>query len=301
MVSLVIISGRSGSGKSTALNLLEDMDYYCIDNLPVSLISSLIQRLHQTKTVSRVAVSIDARNIADDLANFDEVIKTIDPNKRQIVYLDAASPTLVKRFSETRRKHPLSNNERDLRAALEYETELLDNIASQADLTIDTTRLTIHELRDLIRSRITGKAKGLALLFQSFAFKNGVPVDADIVFDVRCLPNPHWEEKLKHLNGLDGPVREFLAKHSEVTDMMHDIQTFLERWLPKFEENSRSYVTVAIGCTGGQHRSVYLSDKLYLTFSQNMNNVQVRHRELGQSSGQPPSAPSSESSADLAS
>lgn len=283
MVSLVIISGRSGSGKSTALNLLEDMGYYCIDNLPVSLISSLIQRLDQTQTVSRVAVSIDARNIADDLANFDEVIKTLDPDNLQIAYLDAESPTLVKRFSETRRKHPLSNNERDLLAALEYETELLDNIAAQADLTIDTTRLTIHELRDLVRSRISGKVKGLALLFQSFAFKNGVPVDADIVFDVRCLPNPHWETKLKHLNGLDLPVREFLEGHTEVSDMMGDIQTFLERWLPKFEENSRSYVTVAIGCTGGQHRSVYLSDKLFLTFSQNWSNVQVRHREFGHS------------------
>ena len=285
MVSLVIISGRSGSGKSTALNLLEDIGYYCIDNLQVSLISLLIQRLEQAQTVSRVAVSIDARNIADDLANFSEVVKTLDPDNLQIVYLDAASPTLVKRFSETRRKHPLSNTERNLRAALEYETELLDDIASLADLTIDTTSLTIHELRDLVRSRITGNAQGLALLFQSFAFKNGVPVDADMVFDVRCLPNPHWVEDLKPLSGLDAPVRAFLGDQAEVTDMMHDIQTFLERWLPKFEQNSRSYVTVAIGCTGGQHRSVYLSDKLFLTFSKNWHNVQVQHRELGKSSG----------------
>lgn len=281
MVSLVIISGRSGSGKSTALHVLEDMGYYCIDNLPVSLIFSLIQRLRKTKNVSRVAVSIDARNIADDLANFSEVVAGLDPDNTQIVYLDSASPTLVKRFSETRRKHPLSNSERDLKAALEYEKELLDTIASMADLTIDTTTLTIHELRDLVRSRITGVRQGLALLFQSFGFKNGVPVDADYVFDVRCLPNPHWVPNLRASTGLDEPVREFLEEHTEVATMQADIEHFLSRWLPRFEENSRSYLTVAIGCTGGQHRSVYLADKLYLAFKENWQNVQVRHRELG--------------------
>jgi len=285
MVSLVIISGRSGSGKSTALHVLEDMGFYCIDNLPVSLINSLIQRLNQTQTVSRVAVSIDARNIADDLANFAEAVESLDADNLQIVYLDAASPCLVKRFSETRRKHPLSTSERDLRAALEYETELLDGIASGADLTIDTTSLTIHELRDLVRSRITGNRQDLALLFQSFAFKNGVPVDADMVFDVRCLPNPHWVPSLRQLTGLDLPVRTFLEAQSEVGDMLADIQSFLERWLPKFEQNGRSYVTVAIGCTGGQHRSVYLTDKLYLVFSEAWSNVQVRHRELSGATG----------------
>lgn len=280
MVSLVIISGRSGSGKSTALHVLEDMGYYCIDNLPVSLVEALVDRLQQPETADRVAVSIDARNIADDLAKFGETISRLNANQLQIVYLDAASPTLVKRFSETRRKHPLSNENRDLKAALEYETELLDNIASQADLTIDTTTLTLHELRDLVRSRVTGNRHGLALLFQSFGFKNGVPVDADMVFDVRCLPNPHWVANLRSLTGLDVPVREFLESHQEVLDMQADISRFLDSWLPKFEENSRSYVTVAIGCTGGQHRSVFLSDKLYLEFCDKWDNVQVRHREL---------------------
>lgn len=285
MISLVIISGRSGSGKSTALHVLEDMGYYCIDNLPVSLIDSLIQRLTQTQSVSKVAVSIDARNIADDLANFGEVIAGLDPDNIRIVYLDAASPTLVKRFSETRRKHPLSNEDRDLRAALEYETDLLDDIASMSDLTIDTTSLTIHELRDLVRSRVTGTQQGLALLFQSFAFKNGVPVDADFVFDVRCLPNPHWVPTLRQLTGLDAPVRAFLEEHTEVTDMQADIHQFLSRWLGSFVENSRSYVTVAIGCTGGQHRSVFLADKLYLGFKDSWDNVQVRHRELSRLPG----------------
>jgi UPF0042 nucleotide-binding protein len=199
----------------------------------------------------------------------------------QIVFLDAASPTLVKRFSETRRKHPLSNSKRDLKAALEYETELLDAIASMSDLTINTTGLTIHELRDLVRSRIAGSRQGLALLFQSFAFKSGVPVDADYVFDVRCLPNPHWVPNLRALTGLDAPVRAFLEESPDVTNMQADIEQFLKRWLPKFEENSRSYVTVAIGCTGGQHRSVFLADKLHRTFAKDWQNVQVRHRELG--------------------
>jgi UPF0042 nucleotide-binding protein len=282
MVSLVIISGRSGSGKSTALHVLAAMGYYCIDNLPVSLIFSLIQRLEKTQHVNRVAISIDARNIADDLASFGSVVAGLNPDNTQIVYLDAASPTLVKRFSETRRKHPLSSSERDLKAAIDHEAELLDTIASMADLTIDTTNLTIHDLRDLVRNRITGSRQGLALLFQSFAFKSGVPVDADYVFDVRCLPNPHWVPNLRALTGLDTDVQAFLEGHNEVVNMYEDIENFLRRWLPKFEENSRSYVTVAIGCTGGQHRSVYLAHKLQLNFAEDWQNVQVRHREISQ-------------------
>lgn len=281
MISLVIISGRSGSGKSTALHVLEDMGYYCIDNLPVSLITSLTQQLKDNKSIDRVAVSIDARNIADDLANFGAIISGLETKQIQIVYLDAASPSLVKRFSETRRKHPLTNSNRDLKAALELETEMLDNIASRADLTIDTTSLTIHELRDMVRTRVTGSKHDLALLFQSFAFKNGVPVDADMVFDARCLPNPHWVSSLRNYTGLDEPVQKFLFEHQEVAEMQSDIATYLNRWLPKFEENSRSYVTVAIGCTGGQHRSVFLSDQLYMAFKDRWSNVQVRHRELG--------------------
>ncbi len=283
MISLVILSGRSGSGKSTALHVLEDMGFYCIDNLPVSLLEPLLTRLMQSGSVNKVSLSIDARNIADDLAMFDDAIQNLDRSKidLKIVYLDSASPTLVKRFSETRRKHPLSNADRDLREALEYETELLDPISSIADLNIDTTTLTIHELRDLIRSRITGTRQGLALLFLSFAFKNGVPVDADMVFDVRCLPNPHWVPTLRTQTGLDEPVATFLSGHEEVMDMLGDIGGYLSNWLPKFEENNRSYLTVAIGCTGGQHRSVFISEKLFEKFKSQWSNVQVKHRELG--------------------
>lgn len=283
MIVLVIISGRSGSGKSTALHVLEDMGFYCIDNLPVSLLPPLVDRLADNQQAQKISVSIDARNIATDLANFPAIMEKINSEavKTQIVYLDAASPSLVKRFSETRRKHPLTSAERNLKEALEFETELLDPISSMAALSIDTTTTTIHELRDLIRSRVAGTSHEFALLFESFAFKNGVPVDADLVFDVRCLPNPHWKPSLQAMTGLDAPVVEFLAGHDEVEDMFRDIKDYLETWLPRFEANNRSYMTVAIGCTGGQHRSVYIAQKLHHWFSPHWKNVQVRHREMG--------------------
>ena len=282
MISLIIISGRSGSGKSTALHVLEDMGYYCIDNLPVGLLPPLIERISTSQQVQRVSVSIDARNLATDLQTFPEMMDQIDPGlvNTRIVYLDSASPALVKRFSETRRKHPLTSDQRDLKEALELETRLLDPISSMADLSIDTTSLTIHELRDLVKTRIAGTNLEFALLFQSFAYKNGVPVDADLVFDVRCLPNPHWKPNLRNHSGLDEPVRAFLESHADVEEMFQSIKDYLETWLPKFEANNRSYMTVAIGCTGGQHRSVYMCARLHNWFSNRWNNVQVRHREL---------------------
>ncbi|MFT7688782.1 MAG: UPF0042 nucleotide-binding protein [Candidatus Azotimanducaceae bacterium] len=281
MISLIILSGRSGSGKSTALHVLEDLGYYCIDNLPASLLKPLITRLSTNNKLTKVSVSIDARNIAEDLANFPQEIENLKDVDLQIVYLDSNSPTLVKRFSETRRKHPLSNKDVDLRAALELETVLLDSISDIADLTIDTTDLTIHELRDLISTRITGDKQGLALLFLSFGFKNGVPVDVDLVFDIRCLPNPHWVTSLRALTGLDSPVQEFLGGHQDVEEMYQDIQSYLEKWLPKFVDTNRSYMTIGIGCTGGQHRSVYMTERLFNGFREKYENIQVRHRELG--------------------
>ncbi|MFT5794909.1 MAG: UPF0042 nucleotide-binding protein [Candidatus Azotimanducaceae bacterium] len=287
MISLIIISGRSGSGKSTALHVLEDMGYYCIDNLPVSLLEQLMLRLARDNQDLNVAVSIDARNIAADLMLFPDIMETIDPKavSTKIVYLDAASPALVRRFSETRRKHPLSGKALDLREALDLETHLLDPISAMADLAIDTTSLTIHELRDLVRHRVTGNRHEFALLFLSFAYKNGVPVDADLVFDVRCLPNPHWITGLRSQTGLDQPVQAFLESHTEVVSMFSDIRGFLDTWLTRFEANNRSYMTVAIGCTGGQHRSVYLSEQLMQYFSPKWKNVQIRHRELSKISG----------------
>jgi UPF0042 nucleotide-binding protein len=290
MISLIVISGRSGSGKSTALHVLEDMGYYCIDNLPVSLLEPLMQRLAKDNQDLNVAVSIDARNIAADLVLFPDVINTIDPQtvSTKIVYLDSASPTLVRRFSETRRKHPLSGKVLDLREALDLETKLLDPISSMADLAIDTTTLTIHELRDLVRHRVTGNRHEFALLFLSFAYKNGVPVDADLVFDVRCLPNPHWIADLRSQTGLDQPVQAFLQSHTEVVGMFNDIRGFLDTWLTRFEANNRSYMTIAIGCTGGQHRSVYMSERLMQHFAPRWANVQIRHRELSKITGNQP-------------
>lgn len=282
MISLTVISGRSGSGKSTALNVLEDMGYYCIDNLPVTLLAPLVERLSQVGEINRAAVSIDARNIAEDLKRLPDVLSQFSGAdiEVKVVYLDSASPALVKRFSETRRKHPLSDEHRGLAEALEYESQLLAPVSDLAELTIDTTSMTIHELRDQVRSRVAVDKHEFALMFQSFAFRNGVPVDADFVFDVRSLPNPHWKPNLRNLTGRDEPVQTFLEEQPEFTGMYADIAAFLQKWLPTFEANNRSYVTIAIGCTGGQHRSVYMSEKLYTHFQKNLANVQVRHREL---------------------
>ena len=282
MLSLIVISGRSGSGKSTALNVLEDMGYYCIDNLPVSLLTPLITRLSSDLTISKIAVSIDARNIADDLVLFPGILLGFDGAivEPTVIFLDSASPTLVKRFSETRRKHPLSNQVTDLHEALELESKLLDPIADLAALTIDTTTLTIHELRDEIRTRVARERHEFALLFLSFAYKRGVPVDADLVFDVRCLPNPHWEPDLRSLCGLDEPVQDYLNHQPEFIEMFTDLSGYLNKWLPRFEANNRSYLTVAIGCTGGQHRSVFMCQKLFDRYRSSFANVQVRHKEL---------------------
>jgi len=282
VISLIVISGRSGSGKSTALHVLEDMGFYCIDNLPVTLLQPLIEKLSANQHIRNVAVSIDARNIADDLTDFPNIIQDFDHTVVQsnIVYLDALGPALVNRFSETRRKHPLSDQNRDLKEALDFEKSLLEPISDIADLSVDTTSLSMHELRDLIRSRVASESHEFALLFQSFAYKHGVPVDADLVFDVRCLPNPHWKANLRNLTGMDQAVSDFLVEQPDVREMYADIEQYLESWLPRFEANNRSYITIAIGCTGGQHRSVYLANKLYKHFHTRWENVQMRHREL---------------------
>jgi UPF0042 nucleotide-binding protein len=283
-VKLVIISGRSGSGKSTALHVLEDVGYTCIDNLPVGLLNALVDTVMRNGDDAHLAVSVDARNVQKDLHRFPEILMELDRTgvDCEIVYLDAASATLVSRFSETRRRHPLSDRTTNLAEALEREGELLEAIANLADLTLDTTHLTLHQLRDLVKHRVVARSgHGLSLLFSSFAFKKGVPVDADLVFDVRCLPNPHWVAALRTLTGRDDEVIAYLEAQPDVADMLGDIAGFLHRWLPRFEENNRSYMTVAVGCTGGQHRSVYLVERLGALFSESMDNVLVRHRELG--------------------
>lgn len=285
-MKLTIISGRSGSGKSTVLHVLEDRGYYCIDNLPASLLSSLASRISSDATgIPNVAVSIDARNISADLDKFPSIINELK-NKSlptEIVFLDANSQTLLKRFSETRRKHPLSSEAIGLKEAIDKESELLEAISIMASLSIDTSNMSLHQLRDTVKNHLLDDQQTtLALLFQSFGFKNGLPVDADIVYDVRCLPNPYWDNSLRSLTGLDDAVVGFLDSQEEVQEMCSDIENFLQKWIPSFESNNRSYITVALGCTGGQHRSVYMCEKLGEIFSTQGSNVQVRHRELDQ-------------------
>ncbi len=284
-MKLIIVSGRSGSGKTTCLHVLEDLGYYCVDNMPASLLAALAERIAEENNneLNKVAVSIDARNLSGDLSKFREIFDRLDASAldRQIIFLDAETGTLLKRFSETRRKHPLSNTDLGLLEAIKLEKELLSPIADLASLTIDTSSLTLHDLRDIVRDRVANHEPNiLALQFQSFGFKHGIPIDADMVFDLRCLPNPYWVNTLRGLTGLNQEVIDYLEEQPEVEKMFSDIKGFLENWIPSFERNNRSYITIALGCTGGQHRSVFLSEKLRKHFSQTISNIQVRHREL---------------------
>ena len=283
-MKLVIISGRSGSGKSTALHLLEDEGYYCIDNLPVVLIPQVVKHLQSSEATehNKVAICVDARNTSNDLSNLADLFSsTPEDLEVDIVFLDADSERLIKRFSETRRRHPLSNKHTALSEAIISERKILEPIASIATLTIDTSSMSLHELRTAIKTRLVERqGPGISILFQSFGFKHGIPVDADIVYDIRILPNPHWDPNLRSLTGQDQPVIDFLDQQAEVEEMYNDIKQYLDKWLPMFEHNNRSYITIAIGCTGGQHRSVYMAERLANFFSTGYQNVQFRHREL---------------------
>lgn len=282
---LIIVSGRSGSGKSTALDVLEDNGFYCIDNLPAGLLPELAERslLHTELLQPLVAVSIDARNLPSQLKRFPELLEEVRARHIHcdVLYLDADDETLLKRFSETRRRHPLTTDERSLAEAIRDESVLLSPITDLADLKIDTTHLNLYQLRDTLKLRLLNKPEpGTAFLVESFGFKRGMPVDADLVFDVRCLPNPYWKPELREHSGLDSAVAEYLQEQPEVQEMYDDIYTYLHKWLPRIAASNRSYVTVAIGCTGGHHRSVYLADRLGKALKQDLKNIQVRHRDL---------------------
>jgi len=282
-MKLVIISGRSGSGKSTALNVLEDLGFYCIDNLPVMLLPTLMQQANaQDTALNGMAVSIDARNIRSELVNFANITQQLPHDcQLEIIYLDAHVDTLLTRFSATRRKHPLSGVNTSLFEAIDKESELLHHIADMADLTVDTTHLSMHQLRSMIKSRVVDKeGDNISILFESFGFKHGIPKDSDLVFDVRCLPNPYWDPQLRSFTGQDQAIIDFLAAENLVNEMFSDIDQFLKKWLPEFQANNRTYMTISIGCTGGQHRSVYMAERLYRSYQQHYDNVQVRHREL---------------------
>jgi UPF0042 nucleotide-binding protein len=282
---LIIVSGLSGSGKSVALNMLEDLDYYCVDNIPAGLLPGFIAYTVRTSEPAYrlTAVGVDARNRPEDLGDVPRLVAELRRSGIgcEIVFLRADDETLLKRFSETRRRHPLTRSGIGLQEAVEQEQRLLAPVANAADLTVDTSRLSVHELRELIRERVVErKAGGPSLLFQSFAYRHGVPDDADFVFDARALPNPYWEPALRDYTGRDDAVAAFLDKQEEAALFLQDITAFLERWLPSLVRSNRSYLTIAVGCTGGQHRSVYLAEKLAAHFDGRYGRALIRHRDL---------------------
>ncbi|MFP3036612.1 MAG: RNase adapter RapZ [Arsenophonus sp.] len=277
---LMIVSGRSGSGKSVALRALEDMGFYCVDNLPVILLPELANTLVERKTSA--AVSIDVRNMPDNPEIFNKALRNLPSDfSPQLLFIDANRNTLIRRYSDTRRLHPLSNKNLSLESAINEEKSLLEPLRSRADLVIDTSEMSVHELAEILRTRLLGKReRELTIVFESFGFKHGIPIDADYVFDVRFLPNPHWDPKLRSMTGLDRPVASFLERHTEVHNFIYQTRNYLELWLPMLESNNRSYLTIVIGCTGGKHRSVYVAEQLSDYFCSRGKNVQLRHRTL---------------------
>lgn len=284
-MKLVIVSGLSGAGKTIALHTLEDAGYFCVDNLPTGMLSMFVNSMKNNRPVSyeQIAVSVDARCDIDDMGQFDSIldeIRAMDVSVK-VLFLTTKAEKLLTRFSETRRRHPLSHKGLPLIEAINEERRILHNISSRADLTIDTSELNVHELRNIINRRLIHvNRESMTILIQSFGFKHGLPVDTDFMFDVRCLPNPHWEAGLRPYTGKDQPVIDYLEGFPEVQDMKKSILTFLRHWIPCFEQEGRSYMTVSIGCTGGQHRSVYLAQKIMEGLKSKRENVSVRHREF---------------------
>ena len=277
-MEVIIISGLSGSGKSIALNALEDNDFYCIDNLPVTLLSNISQHLnheHQDK----VAISVDIRSI--DIEKLPFVIKEIESLsiKTKLIYLESSTESIVRRFGETRRRHPLANEKLSLSETIEKERSMLAPLA-EIGYKIDTSSMSVNALKKALNELIELKEDHLALQFSSFGYKFGIPLDADFIFDVRCLPNPHYESNLKNLTGLDKPVAEFFQGYNEVNKMYQDINHFVNEWLGSFKKDQRHSLHIAIGCTGGKHRSVYIANKLFTSFYNPKSQVIIRHRDI---------------------
>ncbi len=282
---LVIVSGLSGSGKSVALNMLEDLGWFCTDNIPAGLLNAFISHAVQRpqSIYDKSALGLDARNDPGDIATLPDLVRSLRKSgiACEILYLYADEGTLLKRFGETRRRHPLVGAGLDLKAAIAAELKLLEPLTNTADLVLDTTRISVHELRELIRSRVEPRAGSrLSIMFESFGFKHGIPGGADFVFDARTLPNPYWVPALQALNGRDRPVIDYLEAEPEVGRLYQDIVEFIERRVALYEKHNRAYLTVAIGCTGGQHRSVYLADRLATHFGASYPGVVVRHSSL---------------------
>ncbi len=280
---LVILTGLSGGGKTVALRTLEDLGFYCVDNLPAALIPQLVEALRKgSDGPRRIAVGIDVRAQGDDLSRIPGVLAQLagTGTPAELVFLHARDEVLIKRYSETRRRHPLSAQGLSLAGAIERERTLLKPLSSIAERLVDTSDLNVHQLRRLIATSYGLRADGLTLLFESFAFRRGLPPDADFVFDARCLPNPHWDPTLRPLSGRDAPVRAYLDGQTHAQQFLLELTGMLERWLPHFVREDRSYVTVGIGCTGGRHRSVYLAERLSEHFRERHTQVLTFHREL---------------------
>ncbi|AIA76596.1 RNase adapter RapZ [Halomonas sp. XH26] len=284
-MQLVIISGRSGSGKSIALQALEDLGYCAIDNLPAMLLGSLVDELREQGARPQLAVSIDARNLPAALKQLPKMLESLRQKSIhfQVIYLTTDARILLERYSATRRRHPLTrDSDMTLEEAINKEEETLLDIRDLADLMIDTSRLSVHDLRRRITDQVAQQREDrLTLTLESFGYKRGVPLDADLVFDVRCLPNPYWDPTLRQYTGRDANIINFLKGYPVVEEMRNDIQTWLEKWLPAYQNSQRSYMTIAIGCTGGQHRSVYMVEQLAQMLVKQAGEVQLRHRELG--------------------
>jgi len=282
---LIIVSGLSGSGKTVALHVLEDLGYCCIDNLPATLLKAAVEEVHSRddNSAKLLAVGVDARARAEDLRSMPELLRELREQNVQaeIIFLHASDDILLQRYSESRRRHPLAEFGTELKAAIETDRAILAEIHNCADLVIDTSRLSIYELADVIRGRVDRrKSDSLSVLIQSFGFKYGIPADADFVFDLRSLPNPYWTLELRGLTGLDKEVSDFLNRQEDFTAMFEDIIGFLERWIPHYQESHRGYLTVAIGCTGGQHRSVCMTEKLAARLREKHDPVLIRHNSL---------------------
>jgi len=280
---LVVLTGLSGAGKTVALRALEDLDFYCVDNLPVALIPALWESARGGRAdYPRVAVGVDARNRPEDLAELPRILSrlTTDGLDVQLVFLDTKDDVLIKRFSDTRRRHPLATDDRALADAIALERQLLRPLLAIADLTIDTGEMNVHQLRRQISAEVGRDGLRLILLLESFAFKRGVPGDADFMFDTRCLPNPHWVPALRPLSGRDAEVRAYFEKQPAVEEYFEQIRSMMSVMLPKFDADDRAYLTIAIGCTGGRHRSVYLIERLADYFRETREGVLVFHREL---------------------
>ncbi|MEW5967577.1 MAG: RNase adapter RapZ [Pseudomonadota bacterium] len=277
-MQIVLVSGLSGSGKSIAVAVLEDIGYYCVDNLPLAMLQPLVDCL-KGEGHQRIAVAIDARSSAS-LAQLPPLVEQLRAQGEdlRVIFLEAKTLTLVKRFSETRRRHPLSSDTVSLQEAIQLEREMLADVAPLAHR-IDTSDLSVSALRMWIKDLIGQDRSRITLLFQSFGFKHGIPLDADLVFDVRCLPNPHYVAELRPLTGRDQPVKDYIEASPNAMAMLADIRAYVENWLPCFIQDHRAYLTVAIGCTGGQHRSVYFAETLAAAFRER-EQVLVRHREL---------------------